>query len=149
MRNPPRPIFVLAVLLGGLAITPAVLAATQDLIRLGPPDAPQAERPVETPFSRGLTRPMDKAARGLINTFTGIFEIPVTMHQEAQRGWWRGPTVGLVRGAARALWRTGVGLADVITFPAPPYEHQWVQPTYVFHEDAPATWTWEELVAEQ
>lgn len=148
MRNRPRSVFLLVTMLCWAGVAPALMAGTQEVIRLGPPDAPRSEAPVETPLSRALMRPMDKGARGLINTFTGIFEVPVTIQTEGRRGWWRAPTVGVARGLVRALWRTGAGLVDVITFPAPPYEHQWIQPTYVFHEDTPAAWTWEQLLAE-
>jgi len=63
-----------------------------------------------------------KLARGAANTLTGILEVPFQITQTTEReGSLAGLSVGVVRGVARALKRTLIGVYEAVTFPLPNY----------------------------
>lgn len=62
--------------------------------------------------------PLRKLSRGVANTCTGIFELPYTiMHVGKDEGVVPAMSWGVVHGMRKALLRTGLGIADVVTFP--------------------------------
>lgn len=87
--------------------------------------------------------PPAKLGRGLLNTFTGLWEIPVNVIRTCKsEGAPMGLTVGLAKGVAWGLYRTLVGVYEVITF-AIPYP-----PDYSAITDPPTLLTSETLVPE-
>lgn len=82
--------------------------------------------------------PAAKFGRGLVNTLTGLGEIPIDMLKTGKaEGTSRGLTVGLFRGLIMGLYRTVVGLYEVVTFaiPAPAgYEAITDPPTLITSE---------------
>lgn len=62
-----------------------------------------------------------KAARGVDNTVLGLVaEWPKTIYYESKaHGVPYGATVGAVQGLAVGVFRTGVGLFELLTFPVP------------------------------
>ncbi len=61
-----------------------------------------------------------KLGIGLINTVTGIIEIPKSMMVEsAKEGIGMGMTLGFVQGMTNMMGRTLVGMVDVVSFPIP------------------------------
>ncbi len=84
------------------------------------------------PYAEIVTRPVDKFCRGLINTMTGVLEIPRTIGDTAQKhGLRAAATTGVVKGVKRVGIRTASGLIDVTTFPAPPYHRLRIKPEFV------------------
>lgn len=76
--------------------------------------------------------PLDKLARGAINTATGWIEIPKVMYEDCvNENILFGLTFGLFHGAATGIYRTGAGLIDIVTFPLKPYDEH-IVPEYVF-----------------
>ena len=68
------------------------------------------------PQSR-LQQPLRKVGRGVANILTAPLEIIRTSSLVTQRdGYIAGATVGVVQGAARALFREVAGLYEVVTF---------------------------------
>ena len=66
------------------------------------------------------SQPIRKLSRGVANTVTGIFEIPVTIQAVTnEEGPVAGMSWGLFLGTGAALTRTGVGLVEILTFPFP------------------------------
>ena len=64
--------------------------------------------------------PQAKLGRGLINTLTGIWEVPIDVLKTCKsEGAPKGLSIGLVRGLATAAYRTLVGLYEVVTFAIP------------------------------
>ena len=81
--------------------------------------------------------PMRKLGRGLINTLTGVVEIPKKVILISKND---NPVLGLtwgwIKGAAVGLLRTAAGLYEVVTFPIPaPADYEsMVSPEFVFEE---------------
>lgn len=76
--------------------------------------------------------PVEKAARGVINTFTGLLEIPKVMYEDSvNENPLFGCTFGFFHGCGAAVYRTGAGLIDFFTFPFKPYDDH-IVPEYVF-----------------
>lgn len=70
-------------------------------------------------FAQG---PVQKLSRGLLNTLTGFFELPLNIiRKSAAEGYAQGLSVGLVEGIIKSVHRTLVGVYEVVTFliPAP------------------------------
>jgi len=64
--------------------------------------------------------PPAKLTRGLVNTFTGIWELPINVLKMCKsEGAPKGLTIGVVQGVAWGVYRTLVGLYEVVTFPIP------------------------------
>ena len=84
------------------------------------------------PYAESVMRPVDKLCRGLINTLTGVLEIPRTVGETMhQRGFVAGYTTGVARGLKRVGIRTGAGLIDIVTFPVAPYHRLYITPEFV------------------
>lgn len=63
--------------------------------------------------------PIRQLGRGLSNVITGVVEVPVNMHAVSEdSGDVAGATWGLVRGVERFVVREGVGVFELVTFPA-------------------------------
>jgi putative exosortase-associated protein (TIGR04073 family) len=63
-----------------------------------------------------------KLGRGILNTFTGLLEVPLKVIRISKSdGMPIGLTLGLAKGIGWALFRTSVGIYEVLTFiiPAP------------------------------
>lgn len=76
--------------------------------------------------------PIDKLGRGTVNALTGLLEVPKTIYQDSvDVNPLFGATFGLLHGAAAALFRTGSGVVDIVTFPLAPYDVH-IVPEYVF-----------------
>lgn len=59
-----------------------------------------------------------KLDRGFKNTFGGWLEIPSEINNfSEQRDWFEAMTTGVAVGVGRALARTGIGVAEVLSFP--------------------------------
>lgn len=76
--------------------------------------------------------PNDKLTRGVLNIFTSIFEIPVTIYdisvnENPLTGVLYGPPLGVGRWFIRLM----TGAAEVLTFEFPPYEPSF-EPEYLF-----------------
>ena len=70
---------------------------------------------------------------GLINTVTGIVEIPKSMMVEtAKDGIGMGMTLGFVNGMTNMLGRTLTGMVDVVSFPIP--TKPMISPAVVFQD---------------
>lgn len=82
--------------------------------------------------------PPAKLGRGLINTLTGMWELPVNILKTCKsEGAATGLTVGLVRGLVLGVYRTLVGVYEVVTFPIPApadYKAITVPPTLITYE---------------
>lgn len=64
--------------------------------------------------------PPAKLGRGLVNTLTGFWEIPVKIIRTCKSdGMPTGLSIGLVKGLAWGIYRTLVGVYEVVTFPIP------------------------------
>lgn len=64
--------------------------------------------------------PAAKLGRGLVNTLTGLWEWPVDILKTTKaEGPAKGLTIGFARGLATGLYRTLVGVYEVISFPVP------------------------------
>ena len=80
-----------------------------------------------TPYSQandnGISYPAIIAGKlgiGLINTATGIIEIPKSMMVEsAKDGIGMGLSLGFVQGMTNMMGRTLIGMLDVVSFPIP------------------------------
>lgn len=105
----------------------------------------------ENPYASVVMQPVDKFSRGLINLMTGVLEIPRTIGETQQaKGWRQGWTRGVVEGIRRAGIRTGAGVVDLVTFPAPPYHHLYLRPELIVGETGlyrglPAHMQWEAI----
>ncbi len=81
--------------------------------------------------------PMRKLGRGLVNTVTGVIEIPKKVILISKND---NPVLGLtwgwVKGLAVGLLRTAVGVYETVTFPIPaPADYEpMVHPEFVFEE---------------
>ena len=94
--------------------------------------------------------PLKKLGRGIVNTLTGVLELPRETHLKAQEGirqgqypftaYPEGLIKGLLPGTFKALARTGSGLYDIVTFPVeqPANYGSVYQPATIF---APDNWT--------
>ena len=61
-----------------------------------------------------------KLGRGIINTLTGFLEVPLKVISISKNeGMPMGLTVGVFKGIAWGLYRTVVGLYEIVTFPIP------------------------------
>jgi len=61
-----------------------------------------------------------KLGRGVVNTLTGLWEVPIDILKTCKAdGVPTGLTVGTVRGLATGIYRTLVGLYEVVTFAIP------------------------------
>ena len=70
---------------------------------------------------------------GLINTVTGIVEIPKSMTVETEKeGIGMGMSMGFVKGMTNMLGRTLVGIVDVVSFPIP--TKPMISPAVVFQD---------------
>ena len=64
--------------------------------------------------------PGSKLFRGLLNTTTGFLELPITIWQTSKNeGYPTGLTIGLGKGLVNSVYRTLVGVYEVVTFPIP------------------------------
>jgi len=76
--------------------------------------------------------PMNKLGRGAVNTVTCWAEIPegvyrVSQEEEPVKGFF----LGTIEGAFTAALRAATGIADMLTFVAPPYDKPPMDPEYV------------------
>jgi putative exosortase-associated protein (TIGR04073 family) len=79
--------------------------------------------------------PMQKLGRGLVNTLTGVVEIPKKVYMISKDdNVLLGLTWGLVKGAAVGLLRTACGVYETLTFPIPaPADYEPIMdPEFVF-----------------
>ena len=64
--------------------------------------------------------PPAKLGRGLVNTLTGFLELPLNVLRTYKSdGWPKGLTIGFARGLAMGVYRTLVGIYEVVTFVIP------------------------------
>lgn len=64
--------------------------------------------------------PAAKLGRGLVNTLTGLWELPIDVLKTCKaEGAPKGLTIGVGRGLVTGLYRTLVGVYEVISFPVP------------------------------
>jgi putative exosortase-associated protein (TIGR04073 family) len=64
--------------------------------------------------------PPVKLGRGIINTLTGFLELPLKVITISKKeGYPVGLTVGVAKGIGWGLYRTVVGLYEIVTFPIP------------------------------
>lgn len=87
--------------------------------------------------------PVRKLSRGLANTITGVFEIPLTIQAVGlEQGPAAGLSLGLMIGLGGAVTRTAIGLIEVATFPFPlprgGYEPL-LQPEFLFQPEIAGT----------
>ena len=76
---------------------------------------------------------LTKLSRGVVNTATGILEVPLqVMDNDIQGNALVGAAGGFASGVAGAVTRTLSGLWDVVTFALPPYDKAIVQPETLF-----------------
>ncbi len=79
--------------------------------------------------------PFTKLGRGVANTLTGWVEIPKNIYSTSvEDNAFSGLTLGLAKGIGMTFVRTGTGIYEVVTFPAPlPEDYKPVlEPEYVF-----------------
>ena len=79
--------------------------------------------------------PFTKLGRGVANTLTGWVELPKNIYDTSvQDNAFTGMTLGLAKGAAMTLVRTGAGIYEIATFPFPlPEDYRPIlEPEYVF-----------------
>jgi putative exosortase-associated protein (TIGR04073 family) len=85
-------------------------------------------------FAQG---PMRKLGRGLLNTITGLVEIPKEVILTSKKdSLLKGLTWGWVKGIGTGLLRTASGVYETVTFPIPaPADYEpMVKPEFVFEE---------------
>ena len=123
----------LALLIGLLARAPAASAGIYKELTESPTEHASLALFVKTnPYAEIVMRPVDKFCRGLINTMTGVLEIPRTVGETAHKhGLRSGATTGVAQGIQRVGLRTGAGVIDLLTFPAPPYHRLYIKPEFV------------------
>lgn len=64
--------------------------------------------------------PPAKLGRGIVNTLTGFWELPIKILKTCKSdGMPVGLTVGMAKGIGWSLYRTAVGLYEIVTFPIP------------------------------
>ncbi|MBN2097381.1 MAG: exosortase system-associated protein, TIGR04073 family [Candidatus Omnitrophica bacterium] len=81
--------------------------------------------------------PMKKLGRGLVNTITGVVEIPKKVYTVSKNdNVALGLTWGLVKGVAVGMLRTAAGLYETVTFPIPaPADYEpMMEPEFVFED---------------
>ncbi|MCQ9208162.1 MAG: exosortase system-associated protein, TIGR04073 family [Omnitrophica bacterium] len=81
--------------------------------------------------------PLRKLGRGLVNTLTGVVEIPKKVILISKNdNLFMGLTWGLVKGLAVGLLRTATGVYETVTFPIPaPADYEaMISPEFVFEE---------------
>lgn len=79
--------------------------------------------------------PIRKLARGLANSTTGLVELPKEIMRETEKsGEIAGIIVGPLKGTAKAIGRTLVGIYEVATFliPLPRRYEPVIEPEFVF-----------------
>ena len=78
--------------------------------------------------------PWDKLERGAVNTTTGWMELANQPKLEIEHG--DQPVadafLGFGKGILKGLQRTGMGLADALSFPLGPYDHPIMKPETLF-----------------
>ncbi len=81
-----------------------------------------------------------KLGRGVINTLTGIWELPINvLRTYKSEGGPKGLSIGVTEGFLAGLYRTMIGVYEVVTFPFP------VPPGYEAITDPPTLLTYETL----
>lgn len=118
--------WILTAILVATTVGPAFLSEGQHY-------DPRQDLPQPTAFNKS----MEKLGRGLANILLGWAEIPKTMYEKLEQDRPLGYLVGVapVVGTTRALMRTGVGIFEVFTFPAPIGEANYdavIEPEYIF-----------------
>ena len=84
-------------------------------------------------FADGDASPWDKLERGAINTVTGWMEPGVQAAKGAQGDSpFLGTFQGFGEGLLLGLQRTGLGLADSLSFPVGPYDQPTMHPETLF-----------------
>jgi putative exosortase-associated protein (TIGR04073 family) len=77
--------------------------------------------------------PLNKLARGLLNSVTFLAEVPGSVAQVyKKRGPFQGCTIGICDGFATSFVRLATGLFDAVTFVLPPYDKPLLEPEYAF-----------------
>lgn len=72
--------------------------------------------------------PIHKFGRGVVNVLTGWIELPKQIHLgKTEDNPMTGVPIGLGKGVALTLLRTGIGLYEAVTFPLP-YPHGFASP---------------------
>ena len=67
-----------------------------------------------------LMRPVEKLGRGIANVAFGVFELPMQWSAVSRdEGGIAGLTKGTLKGLCYVVARLGVGVVDIVTFPAP------------------------------
>ena len=75
--------------------------------------------------------PVNKLGRGAVNTVTCWAEIPSEVIRVTQeKDPLAGATLGLVEGTLTGIVRGITGIADMLTFFAPPYDKPYMKPEY-------------------
>ncbi len=81
--------------------------------------------------------PVKKLGRGILNTLTGVLEVPITVIQtSASEGYMKGISTGLIKGIVGGLYRTVAGVYEIVTFliPAPADYAPVTDPELLFEE---------------
>lgn len=79
--------------------------------------------------------PIEKLGRGITNTATAWLEIPKEIGRKVEKSsTLAGLVVGPLKGLAKAIGRTAIGVYDVVTFliPLPRRYEPVIEPEYVF-----------------
>ena len=82
--------------------------------------------------------PIEKLGRGIANTATGWVEIPMEIGRSVEKsGDMAGLITGPLKGIAKAIGRTVVGIYDIVTFliPLPRRYEPVIEPAYVFENE--------------
>ena len=133
----------------GLCAGPAHAGLYDTLTETSPRTPAEVVQLQENPYANAALQPVDKFTRGLLNTVTGVLELPRTVGTEAHnRGWHSALTRGVAEGFSRVGLRIGWGIWDLVTFPAPPYRKLRLRPEFVFgdatlYRGVPEQITWD------
>ncbi|MEE8360222.1 MAG: exosortase system-associated protein, TIGR04073 family [Candidatus Omnitrophota bacterium] len=82
-----------------------------------------------------------KLGRGILNTLTGFWEVPLKMIRISKvEGMPMGLTIGLLKGLGWGVYRTGVGIYEILTFaiPAPAGYESIMDPATLFTSETMA-----------
>jgi putative exosortase-associated protein (TIGR04073 family) len=80
-------------------------------------------------------RPFVKLGRGVVNTVTGVLELPFQIYRSGARdGWVAGLFIGSFNGTGMMLARTLGGAYEILTFPVPvpPQYQPMFQPEFLW-----------------
>jgi putative exosortase-associated protein (TIGR04073 family) len=90
---------------------------------------------IDTQHIKYQRTPVNKLGRGAVNTITCWMEVPAEMYRVSkEKNVFVGTTLGFLEGICTSVLRLGTGLADMVTFFAPPYDKPFMEPEYAFDD---------------